>query len=99
MRKKKITQKWQNFETASRPIFVSSRVGALDAFSELKTIPELRDGTVLQVVEEPYTIREARIHVRHVRDLLKSIDMTDAYIGHDGASLSVLNHLTGYLVR
>ena len=67
----------------------------MDAFSELKTIPELRDGTVLHVMEEPYTIREARIHVRHVRDLLKSIDMTDAYVGHDGASLSVLNHLTG----
>ena len=45
----------------------------------------------LQVVEEPYTVREARIHVRHVRDLLKSADNADAYSGVDCASLSFLN--------
>ena len=44
-----------------------------------------------QVVEEPYTVREARIHVRHVRDLLKSADNADAYAGVDCASLSFLN--------
>lgn len=85
-------------DTCHRTCFslhIDGREGALDAFSELKTIPELTEGTVVKVVEEPYTIREARIHVRHVRDLLKSVDLTDAYIGHDGSSLSVLNHLTG----
>ena len=45
----------------------------------------------LQVVEEPYTVREARIHVRHVRDLMKSVDPTDAYNGSDCASLAFLN--------
>ena len=44
-----------------------------------------------QVVEEPYTMREARIHVRHVRDLLKAVDPIDAYNGVDCASLSFLN--------
>lgn len=48
----------------------------------------------LQVVEEPYTIREARIHVRHVRDVLKSIDPADAYNGLDCNSLSFLNVVT-----
>ena len=43
------------------------------------------------MVEEPYTVREARIHVRHVRDLLKSADNADAYAGVDCASLSFLN--------
>ena len=43
---------------------------------------------------EPYTIREARIHVRHVRDLLKSVDCSDAYTGVDCASLSFLNSIT-----
>ena len=46
---------------------------------------------MMQVVEEAYTVREARIHVRHVRDLLKSADNADAYAGVDCASLSFLN--------
>lgn len=46
------------------------------------------------MVEEPYTMREARIHVRHVRDLLKSIDYTDAYAGHECSSLAFLNVVT-----
>lgn len=50
--------------------------------------------TFLQVVEEPYTMREARIHVRHVRDLLKSLDPADAYNGVDCSSLSFLNVVT-----
>ena len=48
----------------------------------------------IKVVEEPYTMREARIHVRHVRDLLKSVEPIDAYNGADGASLSFLNTVT-----
>ena len=44
---------------------------------------------------EPYTVREARIHVRHVRDLLKSVDLDDAYNGIDCNSLSFLNVVTG----
>lgn len=39
-------------------------------------------------------MREARIHVRHVRDLLKSLDPSDAYNGVDCSSLSFLNVIT-----
>jgi len=46
------------------------------------------------VVEEPYTMREARIHVRHVRDLLKSVDPADAYNGTECSSLAFLNVIT-----
>eukprot|EP00079_Xenopus_tropicalis_P008751 XP_002932134.2 PREDICTED: clustered mitochondria protein homolog [Xenopus tropicalis] len=63
----------------------------LDNFSELKSVEGLKEGSVLKVVEEPYTIREARIHIRHFRDLLKSLDLTDAYNGVDCSSLSFLN--------
>lgn len=62
----------------------------LDHFAELKTVEGLKDGSVIKVVEEPYTVREARIHVRHVRDLLKLLDPTDAYNGVEGSSLSFL---------
>lgn len=66
----------------------------LDNFSELKTIEGLKEGSVIKVVEEPYTMREARIHVRHVRDILKSLEMADAYNGVDCNSLSFLNVVT-----
>lgn len=66
----------------------------LDNYAELKSISGLKEGSVIKVVEEPYTIREARIHVRHVRDLLKSIDPADAYNGVDCSSLSFLNVVT-----
>lgn len=47
------------------------------------------------VITEPYTVREARIHVRHVRDLLKSVGLQDAYASVDCNSLSLLNIITG----
>jgi len=46
-------------------------------------------------VEELYTCREAWIHVKHVRDLLKPSDWADAYGGTDCASLSFLNTVSG----
>ena len=49
------------------------------------------DTITVQVVEEPYTMRRARIHLIHVRDLLKFVDPTDAYNGSDCASVSFLN--------
>ncbi|KAM0726533.1 Clustered mitochondria protein-like protein [Formica fusca] len=66
----------------------------LDNFAELKNIEGLKDGSIIKVVEEPYTMREARIHVRHVRDLLKSVDPADAYNGVECSSLSFLNAVT-----
>lgn len=38
----------------------------LDNFAELKNIEGLEEGSLIRVVEEAYTVREARIHVRHV---------------------------------
>ncbi|XP_067651170.1 clustered mitochondria protein homolog [Haliotis asinina] len=66
----------------------------LDNFAELKSIDGLKEGSQIKVIEEPYTVREARIHVRHVRDLLKSVDPGDAYNGFDCNSLSFLNIIT-----
>lgn len=66
----------------------------LDNFAELKNVEGLKEGSVIKVVEEPYTMREARIHVRHVRDLLKSMDPADAYNGVDCSSLTFLHTIT-----
>ncbi|XP_066148360.1 clustered mitochondria protein homolog isoform X2 [Euwallacea fornicatus] len=67
---------------------------SLDNFAELKNVEGLKEGSIIKVVEEPYTMREARIHVRHVRDLLKSIDPGDAYNGMECNSLSFLSTVT-----
>lgn len=66
----------------------------LDNFAELKNIEGLKEGSIIKVVEEPYTVREARIHLRHVRDLIKSLDYNDAYNGLDCHSLSFLYTIT-----
>lgn len=66
----------------------------LDNFAELKNIEGLKEGSIVKVLEEPYTMREARIHVRHVRDLLKSMDPADAYNGVECSSLTFLHTIT-----
>ncbi|XP_050311602.1 clustered mitochondria protein homolog [Anthonomus grandis grandis] len=82
-------------DTSHRTCFSLQLDGnSLDNFAELKNVEGLKEGSVIKVVEEPYTMREARIHVRHVRDLLKSIDPTDAYNGMECNSLSFLNTVT-----
>lgn len=79
-------------ETCHRTCFSLQFNGVtMDNFAELKTIEGLGDGSVIKVVEEPYTVREARLHIRHVRDLLKSLDPVDAYNGIECNSLSFLS--------
>ncbi|XP_022692197.1 clustered mitochondria protein homolog isoform X1 [Varroa jacobsoni] len=67
----------------------------LDNFVELKTIENLKEGSTIKLVEEPYTQRKARIHVRHVRDLAQSLSQAEAYSGQDLGSPSFLSVLTG----
>lgn len=82
-------------ETCHRTCFSLQLDGVtLDNFAELKSIENLQEGSVVKVIEEPYTMREARIHVRHIRDLLKSMDPADAYNGLECYSLSFLQVIT-----
>ncbi|XP_072318850.1 clustered mitochondria protein homolog isoform X2 [Eucyclogobius newberryi] len=82
-------------DTCHRTCFSLQLEGnVLDNFAELKSIEGLQEGSALKVVEEPYTVREARIHVRHIRDLLKSLDPSDSYNGVDCNSLSFLSVFT-----
>jgi protein TIF31 len=67
----------------------------LDNFAELKSIEALKEGVTIQVVEEPYSVREAKNHLKHVQDLLRSIELTDAYLGRDMMSLCFLNGILG----
>lgn len=71
----------------------------LDMFAELKSINGLKDGVELKVVEERYSIREAKNHVRHIHDLLRSIEPHDAYSGREQMSLSFVNFISGDLER
>jgi hypothetical protein len=43
---------------------------------------------------EQYTVREVRIHVRHINELIHSCDPVDMYNGTNGYSLCVVNDIT-----
>jgi protein TIF31 len=43
---------------------------------------------------EQYTVREVRMHVRHINELIHSCDPFDLYNGTNGYSLSIVNDIT-----
>lgn len=66
----------------------------LDLFADLKSIEGLTEGAEIHVVEERYTTREVRNHVKHIHELINSIKVRDAYAGRDQMSLSFLSSVT-----
>jgi protein TIF31 len=82
-------------ETCHRTCFSLQLDGvALDNFSELKSIEGLKDGSVIRLVDEPYTVREVRLHVRHINDLMHSIDPIDNFNAINCNSLTYVNDIT-----
>ncbi|CAF0764388.1 unnamed protein product [Brachionus calyciflorus] len=82
-------------ETCHRTCFSLQLDGqVLDNFTELKSIEGLKEGSVIKLVEEPYTVREVRLHVRHVNDLIHSIDPIDNFNAVNCNSLTYLNDIT-----
>ncbi|XP_028277926.1 clustered mitochondria protein homolog [Parambassis ranga] len=67
---------------------------ALNSLTELCSIPGIQNGALIKVVEDCYSVRDARLHLRHVRDLLRSLDPADAYNGVNCSSLSYLTFYT-----
>ncbi|XP_049448798.1 clustered mitochondria protein homolog [Epinephelus fuscoguttatus] len=81
--------------TCHRTCF-SLQVGGttLDNLTDLHSIQGIQDGALIKVVEDAYTVRDARLHLRHVRDLLRSLDPADAFNGVNCSSLSYLTFFT-----
>ncbi|KHJ44795.1 hypothetical protein D918_05045 [Trichuris suis] len=69
----------------------------LNSYMEIRHIEGLVDGSVLKVVEEPYTLRQARIHVRHVRDLLRAPDGSECFLGSEGISPTYVDKILDFL--
>ncbi|XP_071362171.1 clustered mitochondria protein homolog isoform X1 [Trachinotus anak] len=67
---------------------------SLDSLTELRSIQGIQDGALIKLVEDSYSVRDARLHLRHVCDLLRSLDPADAYNGVNGSSLSYLTSYT-----
>lgn len=67
----------------------------LDDFAELHMVEGLKDGVTIKVVEEPYSVREARIHLRRIKDLLSTNFQVNAYSAVDHLSLSFLSAVSG----
>ncbi|CAF3007140.1 unnamed protein product [Rotaria sp. Silwood2] len=81
-------------ETCHRTCFSLQLDGIiLDNFSELKNIDGLKEGSVLKVVEEQYTVREVRIHIRHINELIHACDLNDLYNGTNNYSLCLVNDI------
>ncbi|XP_041657329.1 clustered mitochondria protein homolog isoform X2 [Cheilinus undulatus] len=70
------------------------RGSVLDSLTQLHSIQGIQEGAPIKVVEDSYSVRDARLHLRHVRDLLRSLDPTDAYNGVNHSSLSYLTFYT-----
>uniref|UniRef100_UPI0037E98104 clustered mitochondria protein homolog n=1 Tax=Semicossyphus pulcher TaxID=241346 RepID=UPI0037E98104 len=64
----------------------------LDPLTELQSLKGLKPGTILRLVEEPYTSRSARLHLARVLELLRASGPQDAL--KEGRSPSVLEMLT-----
>nr|XP_020491286.1 clustered mitochondria protein homolog [Labrus bergylta]XP_020491287.1 clustered mitochondria protein homolog [Labrus bergylta] len=81
--------------TCHRTCF-SLQLGAsvLDRQTQLCSIQGIQEGALIKVVEDSYSVRDARLHLRHVRDLLRSLDPADAYNGVNCSSLSYLTFYT-----
>ncbi|XP_029957381.1 clustered mitochondria protein homolog [Salarias fasciatus] len=81
--------------TCHRTCFSLQLGGAtLDNLMELRSNRDIQEGALIRVVEDSYTMRDARLHVRHVRNLLRSLDPADAYNGVNCSSLSYLSVFT-----
>lgn len=49
---------------------------------------------LISFILEPYTVREVRLHVRHINDLIHSIDPIDSFNAVNCNSLTYLNDIT-----
>ncbi|XP_003737643.1 clustered mitochondria protein homolog [Galendromus occidentalis] len=67
----------------------------LDNFAELKSIEGLKEGSIVKFIEEPYTQRKAKTHLRHIRDMINCVSPAEIFSGQDFNSPSFLSILTG----
>ena len=67
----------------------------IDDFLEIGALEDFQDGDTVELVEEPYTQRDVRMHVQRLRDLLSSDPLNQAVApGGEGLSLSFLAAVT-----
>merc|ERR1712087_83627 len=63
----------------------------LDGFSEIGSIEDIKDQSCLYIIEEPYNLKEAKFHIKHIRQLLRSVDGFDANRGLESQSFSFVS--------
>ena len=67
----------------------------MDDFVELHTIKDMKEDAAVKVVDEPYSVREARIHIRRLRDLLSTSLYQSSFTATDNLSLSLCTTIAG----
>ncbi|CAI8049028.1 Clustered mitochondria protein homolog [Geodia barretti] len=66
----------------------------LDDFSELGMVEELQGGDLVELMEEPYTQKDIRIHLQRLRELLTVSPFQQSLTNADGMTLSLLSAIT-----
>jgi hypothetical protein len=66
----------------------------LDDFSELGMVEGLQPGDLVELVEEPYTQKDVRIHLQRLRELLTVSPVQQALTNSDGMTLSLLSAIS-----
>ena len=69
----------------------------LDSFCEIGNIEGIENDSHLIVVEEPYTFKEAKNHIKHVRNLIRGLDSFDSTHGEEFQSFSFTSQLVDCL--
>ncbi len=63
----------------------------MDEFFEIGSLEDFHDGDTVELVEEPYTQRDVRVHLQRLKDLLLTDAVHQAVVpGGEGLSLSFL---------
>ncbi len=63
----------------------------MDEFYEIGSLEDFHDGDTVELVEEPYTQRDVRVHLQRLKDLLLTDAVHQAVVpGGEGLSLSFL---------
>jgi protein TIF31 len=63
----------------------------LDNFAELGSIKDLKNGSTIEIVEEPYTLRDVMIHIERLQELLSPHSLQLSLSCINGLSLSFLS--------
>ncbi|EDV22641.1 uncharacterized protein TRIADDRAFT_28748, partial [Trichoplax adhaerens] len=83
-------------ETCDRTCYSLQNVDGvrLDELAVIGKLQDIDDGSLIRLMDEEYNLRDVKIHLRRLRDLLTSFSRVNAYTAQDNMSLTFLSGIT-----